>query len=302
MSAPMTSLRTMLARPEIVVAPGIYDGLTALLVERAGFPAAYLSGASLCYTRYALPDIGLVTMSEVADQLAAIRERASLPIIVDIDTGFGNALNVARTVRVFETNGASALQLEDQVTPKRCGHLRDKALIATAEMVGKIKAALDTRRSPDLLLIARTDAASVEGLEAALARADAYAAAGADMVFVEAPASRDALARVGAHFRGKVPAMANMVEGGKTPILPASELQALGFKLVIFPGGTVRALAHALTDYYGSLRTHGTTDPWRARMLDFAGLNGLLGTDDFLARGKRYDAGGTGGAGGGSNG
>jgi 2-methylisocitrate lyase-like PEP mutase family enzyme len=288
----IASLREMLAQPEIVVAPGIYDGLTALLVERAGFPAAYLSGASLSYTRYALPDIGLVTMSEVADQLAAIRERATLPIIVDIDSGFGNALNVARTVRVFETNGASALQLEDQVTPKRCGHLRDKAVIPVAEMVGKIKAALDARRSGELLLIARTDAVAVEGLDAALARADAYAAAGADLVFVEAPPSREALAQVGAHFRGRVPAMANMVEGGKTPILPAPELQALGFKLVIFPGGTVRALAHALADYYGSLRTHGTTDPWRARMLDFAGLNAVLGTDEILARGKRYDGGG----------
>ncbi|MBL8839055.1 MAG: isocitrate lyase/phosphoenolpyruvate mutase family protein [Alphaproteobacteria bacterium] len=288
-----TTLRDLLAGPDIVVAPGIYDGLTALLVERAGFPAAYMSGASLAYTRYAMPDIGLIGMSEVADQLAAIRERATLPIIVDIDTGFGNALNVARTVRTFETNGASALQLEDQVTPKRCGHLRDKALISAAEMVGKIKAALDARRSPSLLLIARSDAAAVEGLDHALARADAYAAAGADMVFVEAPPSRDALTRIGAHFRGRVPAMANMVEGGKTPILPAAELQALGFKLVIFPGGTVRALAHALSGYYESLRTHGTTDPWRDRMFDFSGLNGLLGTEDFLARGKRYDAGGT---------
>ena len=285
------SLRELFARDEIVVAPGIYDGMTALLVERAGFAAAYLSGASICYTRYAMPDIGLVGMSEVADQLAAIRERASLPIIVDIDTGFGNALNVARTVRTFETIGASALQLEDQVTPKRCGHLRDKAVIAAAEMVGKIKAALDVRRSREMLLIARTDAAAVEGLDRALERADAYAAAGADMVFVEAPPSQDALRRIGAHFRGRVPAMANMVEGGKTPILPAAELQALGFKLVIFPGGTVRALAHALSGYYESLRRHGTTDPWRDRMFDFNGLNDLLGTEGFLARGKRYDAG-----------
>jgi 2-methylisocitrate lyase-like PEP mutase family enzyme len=284
------SLRDRLATGKIVLAPGIFDGLSALLVEQAGFEAAYLSGASFSYTRYAFPDIGLVSMSEVADQLAAIRERARLPIIVDIDTGFGNALNVARTIKAFEDRGASAVQLEDQVTPKRCGHLRDKALIPTAEMVGKIGAALDARRSAEMLLIARTDAVAVEGFERALDRADAYAAAGADVIFVEAPPSREHLAKVGAHFRGRVPTLANMVEGGKTPVLPAAELEALGFGVAIFPGGTVRALAHALQGYYASLKQHGTTEPWRDRMLDFAGLNRLLDTDEFLARGRRYDA------------
>lgn len=284
------SLRDRLATNRILVAPGVFDGLTTLLVEQAGFEAAYLSGASLCYTRYAFPDIGLVSMSEVADQLAAIRERARLPIIVDIDTGFGNALNVARTIRTFEDRGASAVQLEDQVTPKRCGHLRDKTLISTAEMVGKIHAALDARRSRDMLLIARTDAVGVEGFERALDRAEAYVAAGADVIFIEAPASREHLAKIGAQFRGRAPVLANMVEGGKTPILPAAELEALGFAIAIFPGGTVRALAHALQGYYASLRQHGTTEPWRERMLDFAGINRLLDTDGFLARGKRYDA------------
>lgn len=283
------TLKQRLTRPDILIAPGIYDGLTAHLVERAGFEAAYLSGASLCYTRYALPDIGLLSMSEVADQLAAIRERATLPIIVDIDTGFGNALNVQRTMRLFERNGASAVQLEDQVTPKRCGHLKDKALIGAGEMVGKIKAALDARHSPETLLIARTDAVAVEGLDKALARADAYVAAGADVIFVEAPPSRDDLTRIGRHFAGRVPALANMVEGGKTPVLPGAELQAMGFRVAIFPGGTVRALAHYLSGYYASLKTNGTTEPWRDRMLDFNGLNGLIGTDDFLARGKRYE-------------
>jgi 2-methylisocitrate lyase-like PEP mutase family enzyme len=285
------SLRDRLATGKILICPGIFDGLTALLVEQAGFEAAYLSGASLCYTRYAFPDIGLVSMSEVADQLAAIRERARLPIIVDIDTGFGNALNVARTIRAFEDRGASAVQMEDQVTPKRCGHLRDKSLISTAEMVGKIRAALDARKSREMLLIARTDAVAVEGFQQALDRADAYVAAGADVIFVEAPSSREHLAKIGAHFRDRVPALANMVEGGATPILPAEELAALGFSIAIFPGGTVRALAHALQGYYASLKQHGTTEPWRGRMLDFAGINRLLDTDGFLARGKRYDAG-----------
>ena len=285
------NLRELLAAPDIVVAPGIYDGLSALLVAEAGFAAAYLSGAAICYTRFGYPDIGLVSMSEVADTLSAIRERATLPVIVDIDTGFGNALNVARTVREFERRGASALQIEDQVTPKRCGHLAGKSLIGRSEMTGKIKAALDARSSADTLIVARTDAASVEGFAPALDRAEAYAEAGADLLFVEAPESREQLAEIARRFAARVPVMANMVEGGKTPVLPAAELQSLGFRLVIFPGGTVRALAFALRDYLASLRTHGTTDPCRGRMLDFAALNGLLGTASFQARGKRYDGG-----------
>jgi 2-methylisocitrate lyase-like PEP mutase family enzyme len=284
----MTTLRDLLHGPEIVVAPGVYDGLTAMLAAQAGFKAVYLSGASICYAR-ALPDIGLVSMTEVADALSLVRERTTLPVIVDIDTGFGNALNVQRTVRTFEQRGASALQLEDQIMPKRCGHLKGKALISRAEMVGKIKAALDARRSRDTLLIARTDAVAVEGFEAALERAEAYAEAGADILFVEAPRDRAQLASIAQRFKGRVPVMANMVEGGATPILSANELQSLGFKLVIFPGGTVRALAFALQEYFTSLKAHGTTAPFRNRMLDFTALNGLLDTDAFLARGKRFD-------------
>jgi 2-methylisocitrate lyase-like PEP mutase family enzyme len=287
----MTRLRDLVKAPGIVVAPGIYDGLSALLVEQAGFKAAYLSGASLCYTRYALPDIGLVSMNEVADTLGAIRERATLPIIVDIDTGFGNALNVQRTVREFERRGASALQMEDQVTPKRCGHLRDKALIPAAEMVQKIKAALDARHSDDMLIIARTDAIAVEGFDAALDRAETYVAAGADLLFVEALETETQMTAVTKRFGPRVPVMANMVEGGKTPILPADRLGELGFKLVIFPGGTVRALAFTLQDYYARLHATGTTESFRPRMLDFAGLNKLLDTDNFLSQGRRYDPG-----------
>lgn len=287
----MTRLRDLVTAPGIVVAPGIYDGLSALLVEQAGFKAAYLSGASLCYTRYALPDIGLVSMNEVADTLGAIRERATLPIIVDIDTGFGNALNVQRTVREFERRGASALQMEDQVTPKRCGHLRDKALIPATEMVQKIKAALDARHSDDMLIIARTDAIAVEGFDTALDRAETYVAAGADLLFVEALETETQMTAVTKRFGPRVPVMANMVEGGKTPILPADRLGELGFKLVIFPGGTVRALAFTLQDYYARLQATGTTESFRPRMLDFAGLNTLLGTDNFLSQGRRYDPG-----------
>jgi len=285
----MTPLRSRLRQPGIVVAPGCYDALSAHLIERAGFSAAYLSGASLAYTRHARPDIGLIDMGEVAAAVAVIRERTALPLIVDADTGFGNALNVMRTVKVLANRGASAIQLEDQTTPKRCGHLADKRLIPAAEMVGKLKAALDARPSAETLIIARTDAIAVEGFAAALDRAEAYREAGADLLFIEAPRSDAELAEICARFSGRAPLMANMVEGGRTPPKEASELEKLGFSLVIFPGGTVRALAHALQDYFASLHRHGSTQPWRDRMLDFDGLNAIIGTPDMLALGRRYD-------------
>jgi len=285
----MTSLRTLLAQPPIVVAPGCYDALSALMIERAGFPAAYFSGASLAYTRFGRPDIGLIAMDEVVDAVAAVRERVALPLIVDCDTGFGNALNVMRTVKTMARAGAAAIQLEDQTSPKRCGHLADKSLIDAREMVGKLKAALDARPNEDVLIIARTDAIAVEGFAAALDRAEAYAQAGADLLFIEAPRNDDELAGIARRFAGRVPVMANMVEGGKTPLKDAATLQALGFALVIFPGGTVRALTHALSDYFASLRQHGTTAPFRNRMLDFAALNELIGTPEMLALGRRYD-------------
>jgi 2-methylisocitrate lyase-like PEP mutase family enzyme len=284
------SLRKRLAEKRILLAPGIYDGFTALFAERAGFEAAYLSGASICYARFALPDIGLVTATEAAEVLAGIRERATLPLIVDIDTGFGNALNVQRTVKLFEREGANALQLEDQVTPKRCGHLKDKAVVPAAEMVGKIKAALDARNSAETLIVARTDAIAVEGFARALDRAEAYVEAGADVLFVEAPPDRAALEEVANRFGARVPVLANMVEGGKTPILSAAELDALGFRIAIFPGGTARAVGHALDSYFRELKATGTTAGMKDRMLDFAGINAVLGTDGYLARGKKYES------------
>lgn len=286
----MTSLRSRLQSAEIVVAPGCYDGLSAHLIERAGFAAAYLSGASIAYTRLARPDIGLVSMSEVADTIGAIRDRLTIPLIVDADTGFGNALNVVRTVKLFASRGATAIQLEDQTTPKRCGHLADKSLIPATEMVGKLKAALDARPSAETLIIARTDAIGVEGFERAIDRAEAYAEAGADLLFIEAPRTEAELAAIGQRFRGRVPVMANMVEGGKTPLKSAAELQALGFGLVIFPGGTVRALLHCFEGYFASLRQHGSTDRWRDRMADFSHMNEIVGTSEMLGLGQRYDA------------
>ncbi|HEX3501542.1 MAG TPA: isocitrate lyase/phosphoenolpyruvate mutase family protein [Stellaceae bacterium] len=285
----MTSLRSRFHQKEIVVAPGCYDALSAHMIERAGFAAAYLSGASIAYTRFARPDIGLIGMSEVADTIGVIRERVAIPLIVDADTGFGNALNVVRTVKLFANRGATAIQLEDQTTPKRCGHLADKALVPAPEMVGKLKAALDARPSEEVLIIARSDAIAVEGFAAALDRAETYREAGADMLFIEAPRSEAELAEIGARFRDRAPLMANMVEGGRTPLKTAAELEALGFALVIFPGGTVRALAHCFAAYFASLHQHGTTEPYRPRMVDFVGLNDIIGTPEMLELGRRYD-------------
>src|SRR6187401_903987 len=284
-----TTLRSRLAAPPILVAPGVYDALTAHLAERAGFSAVYVSGAGIAYTRLGRPDIGLVAMSEVADTVALIRDRVGSHLIVDADTGYGNALNVVRTMRTFERAGASAIQLEDQDFPKRCGHLDGKGLIPADEMVGKIKAALDTRASRDTLVIARTDAVAVEGFDRAIERASLYKEAGADVLFVEAPKTREELGRVVTALPD-IALIANMVEGGKTPPLPAAELEAIGFALVIFPGGIVRALAHHAVGYYASLAANGTTEPFRNQMLDFDGLNRVIGTPEMIALGKRYES------------
>lgn len=283
------SLRARLSQPEILVAPGVYDGLTATLAEQAGFEALYLSGAAVAYTRLGRPDIGLTSVSEMADTMALIRDRVGLPVIIDADTGFGNALNAQRTMRLYERAGASALQVEDQTYPKRCGHLADKSLISNAEMAGKIAAMADARASDATLIIARTDAIAVEGFDAAMERAEAYVAAGADVLFIEAPRTGDELAQVARTFRGRVPLLANMVEGGHTPITSATDLQALGFDIVIFPGGIVRALARTAQDYYASLRANGSNTPFADRMFDFDGLNARIGTAEMLAMGQRFD-------------
>ncbi len=286
----MPTLKERLTSPTALLAPGVYDAFTALLAEQAGFEALYLSGASIAYTRLGRSDVGLTTATEVADTLARITERVALPVIVDADTGFGNALNTQRTVRAFERAGAAMIQLEDQTFPKRCGHLDGKGVIPTAEMCGKLRAALDARQSSDTLILARTDAVAVEGLEAALDRAEAYFECGVDALFVEAVRSPEQMKQACDRFAHRVPMLANMVEGGKTPITSADELGRIGYRIVIFPGGTARAVAHALQRYYGSLKQHQTTAPERERMLDFDQLNAVIGTPELLALGKRYDA------------
>jgi 2-methylisocitrate lyase-like PEP mutase family enzyme len=282
------TLAARLARSRILIAPGVYDALTALIAERAGFEALYVSGASIAYSRLGRPDIGLVSVNEVVQTVTLIRDRVDAHLIVDADTGYGNALNVQRTVRLLERAGATAIQIEDQDFPKRCGHLDDKTLVSAQEMAGKINAAVDARTSSDTLIIARTDAVAGEGFDRALARAALYREAGADVLFVEAPRQSEEIARIGARLGKSVPLMVNMVEGGKTPMLTAGELDALGFSLVIFPGAVVRTLAKAAEDFYTSLKTHGGTDPFRARMFDFDALNRLIGTAEMLELGKRY--------------
>jgi 2-methylisocitrate lyase-like PEP mutase family enzyme len=283
------TLRTRLARRPIVVAPGVYDALTAHLAERAGFSTLYVSGAAIAYTRLGRPDIGLVAMNEVADIISMISDRVRADLIVDADTGYGNALNVGRTIRLFERAGARAIQLEDQAFPKRCGHLDNKALIPPEEMIGKIKAALDARRSRETLVIARTDAVAVEGFDHAVARAVSYRDAGADILFIEAPKTHAELQRIPPAV-SNVPLMANMVEGGKTPPLNATELEAIGFSLVIFPGAIVRVLARAATEFYASLAAKGTSDSFQDRMYDFTALNEVIGTPEMMALGKQYEA------------
>lgn len=282
-------LRARLQRRPILLAPGVYDALTARLAAGAGAEALYVSGAAVAYTKLGRPDIGLVTMTEMAETIALIRDRVETPLVVDADNGHGNALNMQRTVRLFERAGATALQVEDQSYPKRCGHLSEKRLISSSEMEGKIRAAVDARASENTLIIARTDAIAVEGQQAALDRAARYAEAGADMLFVEAPGSREQLAAVASALGGRLPLMANMVEGGKTPVLSAADLEAIGYAFVIFPGGIARAIAHAAQDFYATLVQNGSTAAFRNRMFDFDALNAVIGTPEMLALGKSYE-------------
>jgi len=284
----VASLKQQIIAEEITLAPGVYDALGASIAEQAGATALYLSGASIAYTRLGAPDIGLVSVTEVAATLGLICDRVSIPVVVDADTGFGNAINTARTVREFERCGAAGIQIEDQTLPKRCGHLRGKSLVAQSEMVGKVMAACDARQSDATLIIARTDAIAVEGFDSALQRAEAYLSAGADILFIEAPNDQQQMLAINKQFHDRVPLLANMVEGGNTPMKNAAELQAMGYSLAIFPGGLVRALAPRMVDYFTSLLKHGSTQEQQPNMMNFQQLNELLGTDQLLAEGQRY--------------
>ena len=273
---------------KILLLPGIYDALSALLAEQAGFEGVYLSGASIAYTKLGRSDVGLVSVSEVANTLELICDRVELPVMVDADNGYGNALNVQRTVRFFERAGASAIQLEDQSYPKRCGHLSGKVLIKKTEMLGKIHAALDARKSEETLIVARTDAIAVEGFQGALDRAEHYCEAGADIIFVEAPKSIEDMQAIVKRLGSNVPLLANMVEGGQTPLLTANELENIGYKIAIFPGGLARAQTYATQKYFKQLMHDGTTSNMLNRMNTFQELNDIIGTNELLSLGKKY--------------
>jgi 2-methylisocitrate lyase-like PEP mutase family enzyme len=274
---------------ETLLAPGIYDALSGLIAEQSGARAVYLSGASIAYTRFGRSDVGLVSVSEVHDTLAAVTDRIQIPVIVDADTGFGNALNVQRTIRNFERAGAAAIQIEDQSFPKRCGHLDGKVLIKRDEMVGKVKAAVDARTANDTLIIARTDARAVEGLQEAIDRAHAYQEAGADILFIEAPRSFDEMKTIRKSFHVSIPLLANMVEGGKTPVKTAKDLKKIGFNIIIFPGGAVRAVTFQLQEYYAGLLKNGSNSKFSKKMHDFDSLNAVIGTPELLKAGKKYE-------------
>lgn len=280
-----TQLRQLLQAGELIVAPGAADALVARIIEQAGFPALYLTGAGVAYTTVG-PDLGLLGMSEMVNRLEYICEAVRVPVIADGDTGYGNALNVIRTVKAYEKAGAAAIQLEDQVMPKKCGHLAGKQLIEASEMVHKIKAAVDARLDSDFVIVARTDARAVLGLNAAIERAQLYLEAGADVIFVEAPESIEEMKEI--NRRLNAPTLANMVEGGKTPLLPNQKLKEIGYKIVIYPNSAIRVMTKAVSRLMDALKESGTTQGQLDQMFLFNQVNNIIGLDRWKELEKKY--------------
>ena len=273
------TLKKLLNRKQLLVAPGCFDGLSARLVQEAGFEAAYLSGGAIARSM-GIPDIGLVTMSESIERAAQVVSAIQIPVIADADTGYGNAVNLVRSVREFERIGVAAIHIEDQITPKRCGHLDGKEVISRAEMEMKLKAALDTRTDPDFCIIARTDARGVHGLEDAIARAQAFAKLGVDAIFVEAPQSESELAEIPKRLPD-VPLLVNVFKGGKTPMLPMERLQQMGYRIAIYPSETQRAAIHAMRSALTTLKREGTTESIDASLTTFKERDKVVGLDDW---------------------
>jgi 2-methylisocitrate lyase-like PEP mutase family enzyme len=280
-----TRLRSLFTSGRIAVAPGAYDGLSARLVERAGFPAVYASGGAIARSA-GVPDLGLIAMTDIAARLAAMVDVVAVPVVADADTGYGNALNAQAAARAYERAGVAAFHLEDQTFPKKCGHYDDKGIVPVAEMVQKLKAVRDALHDPDFVVIARTDAIAVEGFAAALDRAGAYHAAGADMIFVEAPTSEAEIAEIGKRLPGFK--LINMFEGGKTPLLPVARLEALGYHVVIIPSDTQRAAIKGMQRVLAAIARDGSAAAMAADMVSFKERENLIGTAAYLERGKRY--------------
>jgi carboxyvinyl-carboxyphosphonate phosphorylmutase len=286
--APRARLRELLAGPEPVVAPGAYDALSARLVEQAGFGVVYMTGFGSTASLIGRPDVGLLSGTEMIDNARRIVAAVDVPVIADADTGYGNAVNVVRTVQGYEQAGIAGIHLEDQVMPKKCGHMSGKAVIGVDEMVGKIRAAVAARRDPDLLLIARTDAAAVDGLAAAITRGRAYADAGADLLFVEAPTSEDDIATVAAELHGVAPLVFNWAEGGRTPPLSLDRIAELGFSLVLFPIGTLLAATAGIRALLATLRTDGTPAAALPGLPTFDGFTDLIGLPEIRDLERRF--------------
>jgi carboxyvinyl-carboxyphosphonate phosphorylmutase len=286
--APRARLRELLGGPRPVVAPGTYDALSARLVEQAGFDVAYMSGFGSTASLIGRPDVGLLSQAEMVDNARRIVAAVDIPVIADADTGYGNAINVVRTVRDYEQAGVAGIHLEDQVMPKKCGHISGKAVIGTDEMAGKIRAAVAARRDPAFLLIARTDAAAVEGVDAAIARARAYADAGADMLFVEAPTNEDDIARVASDLRGVAPLVFNWAEGGRTPAMSMDRIAELGFSLVLFPIGTLLAATAGIRALLATLRADGTPSAALSDLPTFDGFTDLIGLPEIRELEQRF--------------
>ncbi|HVI91982.1 MAG TPA: oxaloacetate decarboxylase [Dongiaceae bacterium] len=282
-----TRFRELVEAPEILVLPGVHDALSARIAAETGFSAVTCGGYAATASLLGAPDIAQLSMTEMADMYARLCDAISLPVLADADTGYGNAVNVARTVRSFERAGVAALFIEDQVAPKRCGHMDGKRVIPVVEMVAKLKAALDARSDPDLIIMARTDARAIEGLEAAIERAQIYREAGADVIFVEAPLTIDEMSRICSEV--PAPCMANNVEGGKTPLLSASALEDIGYALVAFPVAATYAITHALRRLYGALRESGETQSLLTEMVSFAAFHDLVGLPKLRDMERRCD-------------
>ena len=280
------SLKARLAQPGLIVAPGVFDMVSLRLADTFGFDALYMSGFGTVASHLGLPDAGLATYSDMLGRVTAMAAMAQTPLIADADTGYGGLLNVRHTVRGYEAAGAAAIQLEDQEFPKKCGHTPGRRVIAMTDMVAKIRVATDARDSPDFLVIARTDARSALGLEEALRRAEAYARAGADVLFVESPESIDEMRRIGSAF--DLPLVANMVENGCTPVLTRAELESIGYKIAIFPVSGLLAALHSMTSVYRKLKVNGSTKGIDVPLADFSELTKLMGFEDIWEFEKRY--------------
>jgi 2-methylisocitrate lyase-like PEP mutase family enzyme len=279
-------LKQLFQRDRLLVAPGCFDGLSARLVEEAGFEAAYLSGGAVARSM-GIPDIGLVTMSEVIERAAQVVAAVKIPIIADADTGYGNAINLVRSVREFERTGVAAIHIEDQITPKRCGHLDGKEVIPLAEMEKKLQAALASRSDPDFSIIARTDARGVHGFDDAIRRGRAFAGLGVDAVFVEAPQSEAELEEIPRAIPN-VPLLVNVFKGGKTPMLPVERLQQMGYRIAIYPSETQRAAIHAMRQALGLLKRDGTTEKMDDALTTFKERDKVVGLDEWQQLEKQY--------------